>query len=111
MAGKAIRGYFKLATYGLVGGKVFGSDVLKFYHNNKLLGEGSLVEGFILEAPFPLGRRRISIAHWVDNNECDRKTFELSFDKPGEYQIRFNYARAIMGGMGGSTIEVIKEPV
>ncbi len=111
MTAKAIRGYVKLATYGLMGGKVFGSDILKFYLGNRLLGSGPLVEGFNFEVPFSPGRYSVAVAHWVGSHESDRKEFDLSFDKPGEYQVRFNYVRGVMGGMSGSTIEILRGPI
>lgn len=110
LTGKAVRGYLKLATYGLAGGKVFGADTLKIYRGYKLLGEGPLNQGFTLDVTVPLGNHQFSFAHWVGNSENDRKNFDLSFEKLGEYLIRFNYARGVMKGMSESSIEILKDP-
>ena len=92
------------------GGKVFGSDILKFYLGSRLIGEGSLMDGFTLDVELAPRTYRLQVAHWVGSAESDRKEFELDLERPGEYQIRFNYVREVLGGMSNSNIEFLKDP-
>ncbi len=106
----AAKAYIKIASYGLLGGKLLGEEIFKFYFGSRLIGEGSLKQGFDFQTEFTPGAVRFEVAHWKGNKELDRKVFDLDCSRPGEYEVRFNYVKGMMGGMSGSTIEILKDP-
>ncbi len=107
---KLAQGYLKIASYGLLGGKIMGTDVFKVYLDELFLGEGPYKEGFELRHEGKPAVNKLEIVHWRGNKEIDRKTFELKCDRAGEYTVRFIYVKSLLGGMQGSTIEYLKRP-
>jgi hypothetical protein len=106
----AAKAYLKIASYGLLGGKLLGAESFKFYVHTRLIGEGPLKDGFDFRTELPPGAFKLEVAHWKGTQEIDRKAFDLTCAKPGDYEIRFNYVKGTFGGMSGSTIEVLKDP-
>jgi hypothetical protein len=72
------------------------------------------MDGFDLTFEVGLGKHKVEVVLWslLLNKEQDRKPFEMTFVKPGDYEIRFNFVNS--GGfsnhMQNSTVEVLKEP-
>jgi serine/threonine protein kinase len=78
--------------------------------------------GFDLQWELKPGDHVVEVVLWY-NGEKDRKQFDLRLDRPGEYDIRFNYvwsgdwslnallSGARKGNMQNSTIDVLKRPV
>src|SRR5207237_83875 len=66
---KAVRGYVKLASYGLLGGKLTGEESFKLYLDGKFVGEGPYKEGFEVTAECEPGARRLEVAHWRGTKE------------------------------------------
>jgi len=117
-AGKAVRGYVKLVTYGLLGGRTFGYDTLELLVDPPLrqggntIGSGSLFGGFQCDASFAVRAEpyTITAVHRVGNSESDRKSVGLSFEKPGKYAVMVAFARSALGGIQGTTIQIVQEP-
>ena len=76
----------------------------------KRIGEGPYKEGFAFQVDLPLGSLKLEVAHWKGTQELARKAFDLLCARPGEYEVRFHYVKGTFGGMGGSTIEILRDP-
>jgi hypothetical protein len=51
-------------------------------------------------------QRLSAVAIWSKNKENAGRKCRLTFSRPGEYEVRFNY----LGDMPNSTVDVLKEP-
>jgi hypothetical protein len=117
-AGKAVRGYVKILTYGLLGGRTFGYDTLHLEIDpplkpgHKSIGAGSLYSGFQCDATLPVGTAPYTVTaiHRVGSGESDRKSVTLTFSKSGKYVVMVSFIRSSLGGMQGSTLEIVQEP-
>ena len=110
IARTAAKAYLKVASYGLLGGKLLGKDFFKFYVKDRLMCEGPYKEGFDFETELPPDVYKLEVAHWKGNQELGRKAFDLDCSTAGDYEIRFNFVRGTFGGMSGSTIEILSAP-
>jgi tetratricopeptide (TPR) repeat protein len=87
--------------------------LLKVYWNGGFVGEAAACDGFDLDVEAKPGRHVLEVAHW-DDGEKDRKRFDLTLDKLGRYEVRFNHVwnPTLFGGgtMASSTIDIVKQP-
>jgi hypothetical protein len=88
-------------------------EQFKVYVAGKLRSETTVYAGFDLTFEAGIGSVKVVVARWADNKEYDRKEFDLTFRKVGDYEVRFNFTLgfAMFGNsMRSSTVEVLKEP-
>lgn len=117
-AEKAVRGYVKLITYGLLGGRTFGYDTLRLSLTDpaggiaRAIGGGSLYEGFTSDTEVvPRAEPyTITLVHKVGDSESDRKYIPMKFERPGAYVVMIRFKRAVLGGMQDTTLEVVQQP-
>jgi serine/threonine protein kinase len=91
-----------------------GREAFKVHVDGKHRCEANRMDGFDLTFEVGPGKHKVEVVWWslLFNKEQDRKPFEMTFVKTGDYEIRFNFVGS--GGfsnhMQDSTVEVLKEP-
>lgn len=96
------------------------TEILKLYLDGQYLNEAPRRKGFDLHFDMPPGNHFMEVVAWNSGGEYDRKRFDLNLSKPGEYEIRFNFAftpwsfsEAVMskpGNIQKSTIDIVRQP-